>query len=273
MRFIDYMDAFNRYDDAALLRDFWTEDCVMQSGGRVLRGHAGMMEFLNWAHDGIVETMRPKTVLEEGDRIFAEIDMDFTATRDQPDYVFGPLKAGEFLTVKFFCLYKTRGGKVAELKASTWAPNVGVSKPEARLGASLEQRQAFYAYTRAFSNADFEVFPRHYTDDVVLELGSVPPIRGRDGIVGFYRPMFAKVREHLTVHSVEATDETIALDATTRFTAIEDAPDFVVGALRKGDYIEGRVFVDYRLKDGLIDHIGVRRGGDMVTKRLSAAVG
>lgn len=131
MRFTDYMDAFNRYDDAALLRDFWTEDCVMRSAGRVVTGHAEMMAFLDWAHDGILETMRPKVVMEQGDRIFAEIDMDFTATRDRPDYVFGPLKQGESTTVKFFVLYKIRDGKVAELKSMIWPPGVGVSAPEA----------------------------------------------------------------------------------------------------------------------------------------------
>ncbi len=270
MRFVDYMDAFNRYDDAALLRDFWTEDCVMQSGARIMRGHQEMKDFLDWAHDGVLETMRPKHVLEQGDRIFVEIDMDFTATRDKPDYVFGPLKKGEFVTVKFFVFYKTRDGKVCQLQSMTWPPNVGVSKPDTRLGGSLEQRQAFYAYTRAFSNAEFDVFSKHYDEDVVLELGSVPPIHGRDGIVGFYRPMFAKVREHLTPHEVRMDDYSIYLDATTRFTAIEDAPDFVVGALKKGDYIEGRVLVNYQLRDGLISRIAVSRGGEMVKHEAGA---
>ena len=269
MRFIDYMDAFNRYDDAALLRDFWTEDCVMQSGDRIFRGHDGMMEFLTWAHDGILETMRPKLVMEQGDHIFAEIDMDFTATRDRPDFQFAALKTGETVTVKFFVQYTLRDGKVAYLKSMTWPPETGVSKSEFRLGGSLEQRQAFFAYTRAFSNAQFDVFPRYYTDDVLLELGSVPPIHGRDGIVGFYRPMFERVREHLTVHSVELSDDAIRLDATSRFVAIQDAPDFVVGALSKGDYIEVRVIVSYELRGGLICSIRVKRGGDPVTHRAS----
>ncbi len=269
MRFIDYMDAFNRYDDAALLRDFWTEDCVMQSGPRLMRGHGEMKAFLDWAHDGILETMRPKLVVEQGDKIFAEIDMDFTATRDMPDYTFGALKAGESHTVKFFVQYTTRDGKVAYLKAMTWPPNVGVSKPEVRLGSSLEQRQAFFAYTRAFSNAQFDVFSRYYTPDVLLELGSVPPIHGRAGIVGFYRPMFEKVREHLTPHEVRMADDSIFMDATSRFTAIEDAPDFVVGALKKGDYIEVRVLVSYELRDGLISAIRVKRGGEPVVHRAA----
>ena len=270
MRFIDYMDAFNRYDDAALLRDFWTEDCVMQSGPRLMVGHKGMQEFLDWAHDGILETMRPKVLMENGDHIFAEIDMDFTATRDRPDFQFGALKTGEYLTVKFFVQYSLEGGKVAYLKSMTWPPGEGVSKPQFRLGASLEQRQAFFAYPRAFSNADFDTFPRYYTDDVVLELGSVPPIHGKGGIVGFYRPMFESVREHLTVHEVRTADDSIFLDATSRFTAIKDAPDFVVGALKAGDDIEVRVLVSYELRDGLISSIRVKRGGEPVMHRAAA---
>ena len=267
MRFIDYMDAFNRYDDAALLRDFWTEDCVMQRGNRISRGHEGMQEFLDWAHDGILETMRPKAVVEGGDHIFAEIDMDFTATRDRPDFQFAALKAGELVTVKFLVHYTLRDGKVAYLQSMTWPPEQGVSKPQFRLGGSLEQRQAFFAYTRAFSNADFDTFPRYYTDDVFLELGTVPRIDGRDGIVGFYKPMFERVREHLTVHPGELSDQAIRLDATSRFVAIQDAPDFVVGALGKGDYIEVRVIVSYELRDGLICSIRVKRGGVPVIHR------
>jgi hypothetical protein len=92
----------------------------------------------------------------------------------------------------------------------------------------------------------------------------VPPILSRQGIIDFYRPMFQSVRESLTVNSVQATDSTIELDAITRFTAIKDAPDFVVGALKVGEYIEGRVLVSYKLRDGLISSISVRRGSDMI---------
>jgi hypothetical protein len=82
--------------------------------------------------------------------------------------------------------------------------------------------------------------------------------------------MFERIRENLTINSVTATDETIELDAITRFTAFKDAPDFVVGPLKAGEYIEGRVLVSYRLRGGLISHIGVRRGGEM--RRVNPAV-
>jgi hypothetical protein len=165
--------------------------------------------------------------------------------------------------VKFFVTYRLREGRVVELKSMTWPPGKGVTQLP-RLGAHPTQMAAFRAYTAAFSNADFTRFPRFYTEDVRLELGSVPPINGRQGIIDFYQPMFQRVRESLGINSVSFTDAGIEMDAVSRFTAVADAPDFVVGPLRKGEFIEVRVLVSYRLRDGLICHIGVRRGGDTV---------
>ncbi len=147
----------------------------------------------------------------------------------------------------------------------TWPPGKGVSRVP-RLGAHPTQVAAFHSYVAAFSNADFERFPRFYTEDVLLELGSVPPIKGRQGIIDFYRPMFERVRENLTINSVQATDTGIELDAVTRFTAIQDAPDFVVAPLKRGELVEGRVLVSYRLREGLISRMSVRRGGEMVKR-------
>jgi hypothetical protein len=130
MRFADYLTAFNRYDDAALIRDFWAKDCIMETAaGRVMRGQAEVLAMLDRLHDGVRETMRPQTVIEDGRRIFAEIDMDFTGQRDRPDFPFGPLKAGETLTVKVFALYRAEGGKVVHLKTATWPAGVGVTRP------------------------------------------------------------------------------------------------------------------------------------------------
>lgn len=259
----DYIALFCAGDDDGLVERYFDEDCVFTSGAREMRGKAALLDFLRWAHDGVREVPRPQTVLREGDTLFAEVDMDFHATKERPEFPFGHLHPGDLVTVKFFVVYELRGGKVAALKSMTWPPEKGVSKLP-RLGGHPSQVAAFHAYCSAFSNADFERFPTFYQPDVTLELSSVPKIDGRDGIIAFYRPMFAKVRENLTVHDVQAADDAIRLDATTRFTAIEDAPDFVVGALEKGEYIEGRVFVDYTLKDGLIASIKVTRGSDMV---------
>jgi len=263
LNYDDYIALFNTGDDAALIERFFADDVVFSGGNRDYQGKAALKAFLDWAHDGVREVMRPQNVLQQGDLLFAEIDMDFHASKERPEFPFGPLRPGDMVTVKFFVTYRLREGRVVELKSMTWPPGKGVSSLP-RLGAHPSQVAAFRSYLSAFSHAEFDRFPCFYTEDVRLELGSVPPINSRQGIIDFYRPMFQSVREQLTINSVEATDSTIELDAITRFTAILDAPDFVVGALKKGDFIEGRVLVSYQLRDGLISKISVRRGGEMV---------
>jgi hypothetical protein len=207
--------------------------------------------------------MRPQNVLQQGDLLFAEVDMDFHATRERPDFPFGHLQPGDSITVKFFVTYRLRNGKVVELKSMTWPPGKGVTRLP-RLGAHPSQVAAFRAYCAAFSGARFDVFPGFYTPDVLLTLPSAPPIHGRQGIVDFYRPMFQRIREDLLVRDLQATDQHIALDTISRFTAMEDAPDFVVGPMRKGERIDVPVLVDYILRDGLIERIAVRRNGTPV---------
>lgn len=269
LNYKEYEALFNTGDDMALIARFFDEDVVFTGGTREYRGKSQLKAFLDWAHDGVREVMRPQNVLQAGDLLFAEVDMDFHASKERPEFPFGHLHPGDLVTVKFFVTYRVRDGRITELKSMTWPPGKGVTQLP-RLGSHPSQLAAFRAYTAAFSNADFDRFPSFYTQDVLLELGSVPPIRGRQGIIDFYRPMFQRVREHLTINSVHATDSAIELDAITRFTAIQDAPDFVVGALRGGDYIEGRVLVSYELRAGLISRISVRRIGEMV-KHTSAA--
>ena len=264
MNYQKYVDLFNSGNDEALVKTYFTEDTVFTGGTRSFHGANELLKFLHWAHDGIREILRPQVVVQNENNILAEIDIDFHAQVDKPDFQFKPLKKGEMTTVKFFVVYYLRDGKVCHLKSSTWPAGAGVSTPEPTLGGSLEQREAFREYTRAFSNGEFDRFTKYYNDDVVCELGSGMTLRGKDGIANFYREMFKTVRENLTVHDFVADENGVAADITTQFTAIEDAPNFVVGALKKGDYIRGRVFVHYALRDGKISRISVARAGEMV---------
>jgi SnoaL-like domain len=262
MNYQKYVDLFNSGNDDALVNLYYTKDAVFSGGARAFHGADELLKFLNWAHDGIREILRPQVVAQNENHILAEIDIDFHALVDKPDFQFKPLKKGEMTTVKFFVIYYLRDGKVCHLKAATWPVEKGVSKPAPKLGGTLEERQAFREYTKAFSNADFDRFTKYYNDDVVCELGAIT-LKGKDGIANFYREMFKTVRENLTIHQFVADENGIAADMTTQFTAIEEAPNFVVGALKKGECIRGRVFVHYALRDGKISRISVARAGEM----------
>ncbi|MGC1460303.1 MAG: nuclear transport factor 2 family protein [Steroidobacteraceae bacterium] len=263
LNYDDYIAVFNSGDDAALLERFFAADVVFTGGSRDYQGKAALRAFLDWAHDGVREVMRPQNVIRREDMIFADVDMDFHASKPRPDFPFGAMRPGDLITVKFFVTYRLRGDRVVELKSMTWPPGKGVTSVP-RLGPHPSQIAAFGAYVSAFSQGEFERFARFYTEDVRLELGSIPPIQGRQGIIDFYRPMFASVSEKLRINTVTATETTIELDAVTRFTAITDAPDFVVAPMRAGEYVEGRVLVSYELRGGLIARISVRRGGEML---------
>jgi hypothetical protein len=135
--FYKYIETFNTGDDRAMLDRFWVDDLEVWSGrgGQVTRlggNKAEFLKFLDFAHDGVREIMRIQVLIQNENNIFAEIDMDFHASKDRPDYPFGHLKPGDFITVKMFCLYFLRGEKISRLKMASWAPNSGVSKPPAR---------------------------------------------------------------------------------------------------------------------------------------------
>lgn len=257
-----YEALFNTGDDEALVAKFFARDTRMVSSNGTREGADGLLAFLKWAHDGVREVMRPQAVLSGERLLFAEVDMDFHAIKHRPDFTFGEMHPGDLITVKFFVTYQLDGeGRIAELKSMTWPPEQGVSKLP-RLGAHPSQIAAFRAYSAAFSAGDFDRFPAFYTDDVVLHLtSSVGDIHGKQGIVDFYRPMFTRVRETVTVERLEAGDERIVLDAVSRFTAQEDAPDFVVGPLKAGEWYDVPVRVEYALRGGLICDIHVSRRG------------
>ncbi|MGX7894285.1 nuclear transport factor 2 family protein [Tsuneonella sp. HG222] len=258
-----YEALFNTGDDAALVDRFFAPDCRMISANGVREGREGLLAFLRWAHDGVREVMRPQTVLSRDGLLFAEVDMDFHASKHRPDFPFGELHPGDMVTVKFFVTYTLdRAGLIRELKSMTWPPGHGVSRLP-RLGTHPSQQAAFAAYSAAFSGAEFERFPRFYTEDVVLHLTStVGDVVGRKGIVDFYRPMFASVRETVIPEHLEFGDDKIVYDAVSRFVAQEDAPDFVVGPLRKGEWYDVPVRVTYTLRGGLICDIHVVRRGE-----------
>ena len=255
-----YVRDFNTGDDRGLVEKYFAADTEMISGSGVRKGHKGMNEFLAWAHDGVREIIRPQVVMWDKDHIFAEVDMDFIASKARPDFTFGALLPGDILTVKFFAHYTVVNGKIRTLKTMTWKPETGVTKAP-KLGDQAGQRAAFLAYTRAFSGGLADKYSSFYTDDVKLHLSSVGDLNGKKAIVDFYTKMFRTVREDLVINQIVYDDNAIVGDFVSVFTAVEDAPDFVVAPLKKGESIRVPVFVYYTLKGGLISNIRVARSG------------
>lgn len=135
--FYKYSETFNSGDDKAMVEGFWVDDLEVETGRGdraevIASGKENWLKFLKFAHDGVREIMRVQVLIQNENNIFAEIDMDFHASKERPDYPFGHIKPGDFFTVKMFCLYFLRGDRIAKLKMASWAPNVGVTEPPTR---------------------------------------------------------------------------------------------------------------------------------------------
>lgn len=257
-----YVRDFNTGNDEGLVEKYFAEDTVMISANGSYHGHAGMKEFLAWAHDGVREILRPVSVVEDEDDIFVEIDMDFVASKERPEFPFGHLLPGDIVTVKFLAHYTVNEqGKVTQLQTMTWAPEKGVSKLP-KLGSHAGQQAAFYAYTAAFSAGLAPQYSSYYTDDVELVLPSAPALQGKQAIVDYYTAMAASVRESVEVQSVIFDDHALSAHVISTFTAQADAPDFPVGPLRAGQAWRVPLNVNYSLRDGLIQRIEVSRLGE-----------
>ena len=106
-------------------------------------------------------------------------------------------------------------------------------------------RNLFRDYISAFNADDWDGFSRFYAEDVLLDLGGKKQIRGRQGIVDFYKEVKAKIRETLVINKIVLDEEGLAADISTEFFALEDWPDFIAGPILKGEAINIRSFIIY----------------------------
>lgn len=117
-------------------------------------------------------------------------------------------------------------------------------------------RKQYQDYLDAFMRQDFDGFSRYYTDDVVFNLsGGKKIIHGRQGIVDFYRNVFERIREQLTVVWFAGDESTVAVEVDTVFTALADWPDFISRPMKAGEQFAITSWAHYTLREGKFSHI------------------
>jgi SnoaL-like domain len=110
-------------------------------------------------------------------------------------------------------------------------------------------KEKFRDYIDSFNRDDYAGFGKYYAEDVLLDLGGRMEIRGRDGILDFYRGVKKRVRETLTINNVLVDGNVLAAEIATEFYGLEDWPDFIAGPLMKGDAINLISFIFYTIND------------------------
>ena len=119
-RFRAYIDAFNRNDYAAF-GDYYQDDVVLVIAGKTeLRGRENIFAFYKTVKSQTRRTIQVNRVVVTSDRIAAELQSEFLALEDVPDFSAGPMKKGGRIFINTFVIYDLVGGKFARIRSAEY---------------------------------------------------------------------------------------------------------------------------------------------------------
>lgn len=117
-RFAAYIDAFNK-DDYSALRDYYNDDVVLViAGEKKLCGPQEIFDFYKVAKAQVKRTIQINRVISSGNLLAAELQSEFVAAEDVPDFSAGPMKKGGRIFINTFVLYDLRNGKFSRIRSA-----------------------------------------------------------------------------------------------------------------------------------------------------------
>jgi len=116
-QFRDYIDCFNRDDFPGFSR-YYVEDVVLELPQKQLVGRQAIVDFYKIVKARIRETLRINEIVVDADGLAAEVDTEFYALEDWPDFIVRPVKKGDSIRIVSFVHYKIRDGRFAYIKSA-----------------------------------------------------------------------------------------------------------------------------------------------------------
>ena len=117
-KFAAYIDAFNR-DDYAAFGDYYTDDVVLVIAGKTeLKGHQAIFDFYKKVKSQTQRTIQINKVIVTDNALAAELQSEFLALEDLPDFTAGPMKKGGRIFINTFVHYNLRDGKFARIRSA-----------------------------------------------------------------------------------------------------------------------------------------------------------
>ncbi len=120
-----------------------------------------------------------------------------------------------------------------------------VPPPPSICGVTPEAR--FRAYIQAFNQGDWDALRGFYAPDIRLVIGNGTELSGREAIVEFYGRVKQQTRRTIEIIQCFAHGNVLAAEIESEFLAVDDAPDFAVRPMARGDryYLNSFVFYDF----------------------------
>lgn len=122
-----------------------------------------------------------------------------------------------------------------------------------------ETRKQLEEYFRDYDTGDYRMtLNKHYTQDAVFENTRVKII-GRDNIIEWLTRSHALgYKEKLVPVNILIGENTVAVELTQEFIALEDVPNHYVFSMNKGDIVKtSGLSAFYKMKDGKISTVRV----------------
>jgi hypothetical protein len=117
-RLAAYMQAFNASDYDAL-QDFYCPDVQLVIGsGRELVGPQAIVDFYREVKSRTRRTISILQSFSNGETVAAELESEFLATEDAPDFTSGPMAKGDRLYINSFVLYDLQDGRYRRIRAA-----------------------------------------------------------------------------------------------------------------------------------------------------------
>jgi ketosteroid isomerase-like protein len=117
-RFLAYIDAFNK-DDYSNFGDYYAEDVVLViAGKRELRGRQAIFDFYKVVKAQTHRTIQVNKYIGTENRIAVELESEFLALEDLPDFTAGPMKKGGRIFINTFVIYEMANGKFSRIRSA-----------------------------------------------------------------------------------------------------------------------------------------------------------
>lgn len=117
--FAGYIDAFNR-GDYNRFSAFYDPEVVLVIGGREeLRGPRAICDFYRQVRARVQRTVHVRNLVSVPGRIAAELESEFLALQDVPDFTAGPMKKGERMFLHTVVLYEVGDERIVRIRSAS----------------------------------------------------------------------------------------------------------------------------------------------------------
>jgi ketosteroid isomerase-like protein len=116
--FAAYIDAFN-HDDYDSFGDHYTDDVVLViAGQRELRGRQAIFDFYRTVKSQTRRTIQVNRFVTTPGLFAVELQSEFLALQDLPDFIAGPMRKGGRIFINTFVIYELQDGRFWRLRSA-----------------------------------------------------------------------------------------------------------------------------------------------------------